>query len=261
MSINPNSLVLAGQLQTAMTAVKNELDKVEANGELNVIEGISIDGASQSIANKTVTLNLSAYAKKTDVASGVHIKGTVASFDSLPLNAEIGDMYNVSVAGGTDANGVAIKAGDNVVKTESGWDNFGGLIDLSGKTDKVTSAVSGNVVTFGASGAVVDSGYAIAGDSDISAMITGIFGSSATPATPKPVPTLSVSDNGGGVLGTITYTGDGELIAYGSSGQCTISGSSISGPSGRDFAGVICATETANYAATWAQFTLTGGPT
>lgn len=255
MSINPNSLVLAGQLQTAMTAVKNELDKVEANGELNVIEGISIDGASQSIANKTVTLNLSAYAKKTDVASGVHIKGTVASFDSLPLNAEIGDMYNVSVAGGTDANGVAIKAGDNVVKTESGWDNFGGLIDLSGKTDKVTSAVSGNVVTFGASGAVVDSGYAIAGDSDISAMITGIFGSSATPKT---VPTLSVSDEHDGFCGTITYTGDGTLIAYGNRGQCTISSDTIYGPNGSsNFIGVICASETANYASTWAQFTLT----
>lgn len=82
------------------------------------------------------------------------------------------------------------------------------------------------------------------------------------PATPKTVPTLSVSDNGGGTVGTVTYTGDGELIAYGSRGECTFSNDLIFGPSGTtNFVGVICATETANYAATWAQFTLTGGTT
>ena len=40
-------------------------------------------------------------------------------------------MYHITAAGGTDENGVAIKAGDNVVKTSTGWDNFGGTIDLS----------------------------------------------------------------------------------------------------------------------------------
>lgn len=45
-------------------------------------------------------------------------------------------MYHVTAAGGQDENGVDIKAGDNVVKTSTGWDNFGGTIDLSNYVTK-----------------------------------------------------------------------------------------------------------------------------
>ena len=80
------------------------------------------------------------------------------------------------------------------------------------------------------------------------------------PVTAKPVPTLSVTDNGSS-KGTITYTGDGTLIAYSQSGECTISGSTLTASTSYDYntTGVICATETENYASTWTQFTVTGG--
>ena len=82
--------------------------------------------------------NDSIFAKKTDVASGVSYKGTVASFANLPESGNtLGDMYNISTAGGTDADGIAIKAGDNVVWNGTGWDNYGGTVDISGKVDKV----------------------------------------------------------------------------------------------------------------------------
>ena len=115
---------------------KTKLNGIEAGAQVNVIESISIDGTNQTVTGKAVALNLSDYAKKSDVTASVRVKGTVASFAALPANAEVGDMYHITAAGGTDENGVAIKAGDNVVKTETGWDNFGGTIDLSNYVQK-----------------------------------------------------------------------------------------------------------------------------
>lgn len=111
--------------------VATKVAGIAEGAQVNVLEGITIDGTTQTITNKIAALNLSDYAKKTDIASGIRVKGTVANFAALPANAEVGDMYNITAAGGTDENGNAIKAGDNVVKTSTGWDNFGGTIDLS----------------------------------------------------------------------------------------------------------------------------------
>ena len=44
------------------------------------------------------------------------------------------------------------------------------------KVDKVSNAVTGNIVTFGASGAVVDSGVKFASDSDVIDMLNDTFG-------------------------------------------------------------------------------------
>lgn len=223
---------------TEFTTVKTKVNSIEAGAQVNKIESITIGGTSQAITNKVVALDLSNYALKSDVAAGVKAKGSVANFAALPANAEVGDMYNVKAAGGTDENGVAIKAGDNVVKTETGWDNYGGTIDLSGyvekvagkqlstedyttaektklagvaegaqvnlieavkvdgtaltvdankavnidlsgKMDKVTGATQGNIVIFGANGAVTDSGFTVATDTEITAMITEVFGAAS----------------------------------------------------------------------------------
>lgn len=47
-----------------------------------------------------------------------------------------GDVYNIATAGGTDMNGNAVKAGDNVAYVDNasgtGWDILGGTMDLSG---------------------------------------------------------------------------------------------------------------------------------
>ena len=111
--------------------VATKVAGIAEGAQVNVLEGITVDGTTQTITNKIAALDLSAYAKKTDVTSSVRVKGSVANFAALPANAEVGDMYHITAAGGTDENGVAIKAGDNVVKTATGWDNFGGTVDLS----------------------------------------------------------------------------------------------------------------------------------
>ena len=54
-------------------------------------------------------------------------------------------MYNVKAAGGTDANGTAIRAGDNVVWNGSGWDDQAGTVDLSNYYTK--SEMNGAVVS------------------------------------------------------------------------------------------------------------------
>ena len=116
---------------------KGKLDSIEAGAQVNVIETVKLNNAALTVDSlKAVNIDLSDYALKADIASGVKVKGSVASFDVLPANAEVGDMYHIVAAGGTDENGVAIKAGDNVVKTATGWDNFGGTVDLSNYVQK-----------------------------------------------------------------------------------------------------------------------------
>ena len=113
------------------TTEKNKLSGIASGAQVNVIEKISIDGVNQSINSKTATLNLDAYAKKSDIASGIRIKGSINSFSDLPTDAVTGDLYNIKTAGGTDGEGIAIRAGDNVVRTDDGkWDVMAGTVEL-----------------------------------------------------------------------------------------------------------------------------------
>ena len=219
---------------TDFNTVKNKVDGIEAGAQVNKIESITIDGTAQTITGKAVALDLGNYALKSDIAAGIRLKGSVANFAALPADAEVGDMYNVKAAGGTDENGVAIKAGDNVVRTGTGWDNYGGTIDLSGyvekvtgkqlstndytteektklaaieagaqvnkiesiklngtalditekgvnidtsgKMDKVSGAVAGNIATFGANGQIIDSNVTFATDAEIAEMVAEVLG-------------------------------------------------------------------------------------
>lgn len=119
-------------------ADNTKLIGIAAGAQVNVIESITIDGTAQTITNKGVALDLSDYAKKSDVASALNYKGTVANFAALPAsNNTTGDVYNITTAGGTDANGTAVKAGDNVAYNGTGWDVLAGTTDLSGYVEKV----------------------------------------------------------------------------------------------------------------------------
>ena len=75
-----------------------------------------------------------------------HYKGSYDTFAALiaaVTEPSVGDVYNIKTAGGTDDQGVAIKAGDNVVcktvKTETEaakWDVLSGTVDLSAYYNK-----------------------------------------------------------------------------------------------------------------------------
>lgn len=115
------------------TADKDKLAGVAEGAEVNVITGVQVDGADLTITDKKVNIDLSAYAKTTDIGTAYHYKGTVASFAALPTaNQKEGDVYNVEAADATNG----IKAGDNVAWNGTAWDNLGGTVDLSGYVAK-----------------------------------------------------------------------------------------------------------------------------
>lgn len=87
------------------------------------------------------------------IGGAFHYKGTYATLaalnaalaDSTISFVAIGDVYNITTAGGTDANGTPIKAGDNVVARKvTGdaapytveWDVLSGTVDLSAYYNK-----------------------------------------------------------------------------------------------------------------------------
>ena len=76
------------------------------------------------------------YAKKSDIADVFHYRGTVANFSAIPSDTAVGDVWNIAADGGTDENGIAIMAGDNVAKTKTGFDVLAGTADLSGYVQK-----------------------------------------------------------------------------------------------------------------------------
>lgn len=84
----------------------------------------------------TATQNaLNLKADKSEISSLYRPKGSVATYNDLPTNAQIGDVYDVQ------------STGMNYVWTGSKWDELGAIIDLSPyytKTD-VDSALSGKV--------------------------------------------------------------------------------------------------------------------
>lgn len=111
---------------------------VASGGEPNTIDIIKVNGTTQSITNKTVDItvptnnnqltNGAGYQTASDVDTAIRTaissmmtyKGTVATKDSLPSNASVGDTYNV-----TDT-------GKNYAWNGTEWDDLGGTIDLSG---------------------------------------------------------------------------------------------------------------------------------
>lgn len=139
MAYNANDIAKLGHLASLASKTKAAIDALDAKYDgvqENVIETVKVNGTALTVTAKAVNIDLTDYALKSDIASGLRVKGSVANFAALPSNATVGDMYNVTAAGGTDENGVAIKAGDNVVKTATGWDNFGGTVDLSNYVQK-----------------------------------------------------------------------------------------------------------------------------
>ena len=124
------------------------LASMETGAQVNKIEAISIDGVMQDIdtATKVISINLSEYAKKSEVSGYLKYKGSKDTFAQLPTtDNENGDTWNIKIAGGTDRHGVPIKAGDNVTyvideknPAETGWDVQGGTTDLSGYVEIVS---------------------------------------------------------------------------------------------------------------------------
>ena len=97
------------------------------NGQANVLEKVSVNGTALPITSKGVNIDLTGYARKTDISSVYKSKGSVANYAALPAaNNTVGDVYNLEDTG---ANYVWI--GGNGGEKKDGWDNLGMTIDLA----------------------------------------------------------------------------------------------------------------------------------
>lgn len=108
------------------------LSGMETGAQVNVIETVKVNDVPLTVTSgtsgtKAVNIDLSEYAKSADLTTVYRVMGTVANYADLPANASVGDVYNITNADSTNG----IKAGDNVVKTSTGWDNLAGITDLS----------------------------------------------------------------------------------------------------------------------------------
>lgn len=97
-----------------------KVEAIEAGAQVNIIEKVSVNGSPLAITSKGVNVDLSDYAKKSDITRVMRYVGSVATYADLPASASLGDVYNVQ-ADFDDAEGHHV-AGTNVVKAESGWD-------------------------------------------------------------------------------------------------------------------------------------------
>lgn len=118
------------------TTDKTKLAGIAEGAQVNVIEVVKVDGAAVPVNGKAVNIDLSAFAKKTDIASAYNYKGSKATFADLPTSGNaVGDVWNV------EANGM------NYAWTGSEWDPLGGSVDLSGyvTAEQHAAALEGKV--------------------------------------------------------------------------------------------------------------------
>ena len=96
-----------------------------SSGQVQADYAQTDSGAKDYIKNKP---DLSVYALKSEISTIYRYKGTVDTYDQLPVASQVvGDAYNVA----TDDKSHGIKAGDNVVWNGTYWDNLSGYVDLS----------------------------------------------------------------------------------------------------------------------------------
>lgn len=125
-------------------ALKTKLEGVETGAQVNVLEGVQVNGTDLTITNKKVNVDLSNYATKADIASVYKFKGSVSTYADLPSTGqEVGDTYNIETADATHD----IKAGDNVAWDGTKWDILAGTVDLSAyaTTEAMNTALAGKV--------------------------------------------------------------------------------------------------------------------
>lgn len=113
------------------TTEKNKLAGVASKAQVNVLEGVQVNGSDLPITGKKVNVDLSPYALKTDITAVLKYKGTKATVAELPpTDNTVGDVWFVT-------ENSAEYAWDGTK-----WEVLGGSTDLS---SYLTKAEAGNV--------------------------------------------------------------------------------------------------------------------
>ena len=125
-----------GDVVADVVALGNRVGEVEAD-MLLVKEDISNHGtAIETLEGQVGDLRTDVDNIKTDMVKVFSYQGSKDTYSDLISTTDdyepvLGHVWNIKNAGGSDAHGNAIKAGDNVVYNGTGWDVLSGIIDLS----------------------------------------------------------------------------------------------------------------------------------
>lgn len=104
---------------------KNKVAGIASGAQVNVLETVKVNGTALTPTSKAVNIDLSSYAKKTDVEAAMHYKGIKNAVSDLPATGNIiGDMWNVK------------STGANYAWDGTAWDKLSENIDLSGLLTK-----------------------------------------------------------------------------------------------------------------------------
>ena len=148
----PKTTTIAGiNLQKDITAAAL-VSALDASSKIvNVIETVKVRNNGETeysalqVTDKAVQIDLSGYAKTSDISAVLQFKGTVNYEKDLPTeNVKAGDVYHVKYSGESGTNGLNAE----YVYIEGRWEELGPVVDFSAyytKTEadaKISSAVS-----------------------------------------------------------------------------------------------------------------------
>lgn len=117
------------------TAQSDKLAGIAEGAQVNVLEGVQVNGSDLPVTAKKVNIDLSNYALKSDIVDGVRFKGVVANYEALPTSDQKkGDIYIITAADPTHE----IVAGEAVIWDGTAWQDMGGTmtVDLSNYYNK-----------------------------------------------------------------------------------------------------------------------------
>ena len=210
MAINTNNLVKVGQLQTALTRVNAELGETFRSASVsgNTVSFFKSKDGSGTAAF-TFDFPEEIYLAQTGTQIVEKFAWSAATYPgSTNPNLDGKTVLVLAVKGNKASNAFTsfsfvdmakvietITAGDNSI-TVNGYaisvkvsDATGNLLEVKNdgvfvgaddtKADKVTGATAGNFAALDANGNLTDSGITCASDTDISTMITDVFGAAS----------------------------------------------------------------------------------
>lgn len=109
------------------TALKSKLDGIESGAEVNKIEQVKVNNVALQINDKIINIDLSGYAKKTDITAIYRYKGSCTYAElTAKTDAAVGDVWNVTDKGGTNYACITAKTAN-----ANAWDPLGMVIDLT----------------------------------------------------------------------------------------------------------------------------------
>ena len=117
-------------------ALLTKLNDIDESADVNAIEIVKLNGSALTPDEfKAVNIDLSDYATKVSISSVYKPMGSAASSSDLPVDAAVGDVYNVETAF-TGDDGKIYPAGTNVVRIQKKdgtfeWDPLGGQWDTA----------------------------------------------------------------------------------------------------------------------------------